>query len=244
MMLTKNTHNKAGYFSRLMALPIAVIVFAAFTLQTKTVTPTPYKGKIITVVIDAGHGGKDFGASDGNVSFEKDITLSIAKKIKELNSNSTINILLTRETDVYQSPPEKATLINNLQADLAITIHADAYEKNISKFNSGMSFSVVLDSKDTFSNLAQSKILASALIQTFQNNYPLSIRPQPIQREKGIWILQASKCPIVLIEAGYITDKKDLAFLLSEQGKEIIATNILRGIEKYVAAKVANAEMQ
>ena len=55
--------------------------------------------KTITVVIDAGHGGADNGARSANGLKEKDITLSIAKKIAVLNSNEHINILLSRDND-------------------------------------------------------------------------------------------------------------------------------------------------
>jgi beta-lactamase regulating signal transducer with metallopeptidase domain len=87
LMLTKNSNPKVNYWARIMVLPLAVLVFAAFTFKTKTATAI-YNGKKITVVIDAGHGGKDNGAiyesySNGvknPVIFEKDITLAIAKK--------------------------------------------------------------------------------------------------------------------------------------------------------------------
>ena len=64
--------------------------------------------KTYTVVIDAGHGGTDLGSLgiDG-ISTEKEIALSIAKLVKASNSNANINIVLTRDNDVYNSPPQK-----------------------------------------------------------------------------------------------------------------------------------------
>jgi N-acetylmuramoyl-L-alanine amidase len=52
-------------------------------------------GKKITVVIDAGHGGSDNGATENNIN-EKDLNLAIAKDIKELNRNDNINIILIK----------------------------------------------------------------------------------------------------------------------------------------------------
>ena len=235
MMLTKNTHTKAGYISRIMVLPIAALVFVAFTFKAKSFITAPYQGKKITVVIDAGHGGKDFGATDSNGNYEKDISLAIAQKIKELNSNSNINIVLSRETDIYQSPPEKANFINGQPADLAIAIHVDAVDKNSATIKSGLSFLV---SKDNFSNSSESKILASSLIQSFNNQPTLPVlSPLPVQPNIGVWILQASKCPIVLMNAGFMTNRNDMAFLQTENGKALIAKNVLKGIEQYLIAK-------
>ena len=61
-MLTKNKHPKAGYISRLLVLPLAAMVFFTFSIKAKTIvepTAANYEGEKITVVIDAGHGGKD-----------------------------------------------------------------------------------------------------------------------------------------------------------------------------------------
>lgn len=65
-----------------------------------------YAGKKITVVIDAGHGGSDNGVIVNNIA-EKEITLAIAKKIKELNTNENINIVLSREEDKSITPTER-----------------------------------------------------------------------------------------------------------------------------------------
>ena len=63
IMFTKNKNPKVNYVSRLLVLPLAAIIFFAFTLKMKTIDPPNfYNGKKITVVIDAGHGGEDNGA--------------------------------------------------------------------------------------------------------------------------------------------------------------------------------------
>src|SRR6185312_16407735 len=83
-MLTKNKNPKVNYASRLLVLPLAAIVFFAFTLKVHSTDQiNSYHGKTITVVIDAGHGGNDNGATVNGLN-EKDITLSLAKKIAAL----------------------------------------------------------------------------------------------------------------------------------------------------------------
>ena len=79
------------------------------------------------IVIDAGHGGADFGAS-GRYSFEKDVSLSIALKLEQyLKENlPDVEILLTRRTDRYDNVVEKAKIANQLKGDLFICIHTNS----------------------------------------------------------------------------------------------------------------------
>ncbi|MBC7689535.1 MAG: N-acetylmuramoyl-L-alanine amidase [Aquabacterium sp.] len=236
MMLTKNKHSKVGYIGRLLVLPLAVLVFAAFTLKAKTFKLLEnYNGKPITVVIDAGHGGDDKGAQSvtGNVA-EKDLTLAIVKKIKALNNNANINIVLTRETDIFQSVQQKADFTKAQKADLFISIHIDAAAADSAGLKIGMSTWV---SKDNYENSKGSKLFASAIINEFANNYKLPVAPLPMQRQMGVKVLQESPCPSVLIEAGYITNEKDLAYLQTDEAKESIAENVLAAIGRYGLAK-------
>ncbi len=88
--------------------------------------------KIKTIIVDAGHGGKDFGAHGGYEgglnSYEKNVTLDISNKlVAELRKQlPDVKIVPTRTTDIYQSPPEKADIANENKGDLFICIHADA----------------------------------------------------------------------------------------------------------------------
>ena len=229
LMLTKNNNTKVGYIGRVLVLPLAVLLFAAFTFKTKTITNTSvYHGKKITVVLDAGHGGKDFGAAslDGKI-IEKDIVLSIVQKIKVLNNNPDINIVLTRNRDVYSNPQEKADFTNAQKPDLFVSFHIDASKSpDSSSYHSGLSAWV---SKDGYPNSSKSKLFASAIIQEFSTNYDLPVLDLPNQHENGIWVLQATNCPAVLIEAGFITNKKDLRYLQTEEAKETIAKNVFGG---------------
>ncbi|MBQ9475223.1 MAG: N-acetylmuramoyl-L-alanine amidase [Bacteroidales bacterium] len=87
--------------------------------------PTRFK----TIVIDAGHGGKDSGAvSRDKASQEKNFTLDIAKKLKEkINAScSDINVVLTRDTDEFISLAERAEIANKNGANLFISIHINA----------------------------------------------------------------------------------------------------------------------
>jgi N-acetylmuramoyl-L-alanine amidase len=106
------------------------LLAASMLASSICVAQTPKQIK--TIIVDAGHGGKDFGASGfyegGLKSYEKNITLAISLKlIAELKKQlPNVNIIPTRTTDIYQSPREKADIANENKGDLFICIHADA----------------------------------------------------------------------------------------------------------------------
>ena len=236
MMLTKNKNPKAGYLARVLVLPVAVMLFAAFTLKTKSVkndSGAVYTGKKITVVIDAGHGGRDIGAKsmDGTV-VEKELTLAITKKIKEQNTNDNIDIILTRNDDTYQGLPERVEFSKLHHADLFISLHVDAETpKTEENMHSGMSVWVA---KNNFKNASGSKIFASAILQEFKQDYKIPVLVEfPQQSQRNVWVLQENDCPAVEIETGFITNKTDLAYLQTEEAKETIAKNVLTAIGKY-----------
>ena len=270
MMLTKNQNPKMNYISRLLVLPLAVVVFAAFTLKAKIISDAQKNNAItnkitsflttsnpsaagtesnepttstvralfpmerkIRVVLDAGHGGADKGGISKDGTAEKDLTLQLVKKIKSLNKNPNIEIILTREDDIYMNPKEKAAFANEQTPDLFISVHVDnAGPKSDREI--GMSVWVA---KDSFSNSMASKLFASAIIGRFENNYGLNVIPSPMQRQIGIWVLQATKAPAVVIEAGFISNEKEREYLKSDKGQETFATNILNALNDYVAGK-------
>lgn len=111
-----------------------LIYFAAAALQmlifNNSFSQTPKK--LHTIIVDAGHGGNDVGASgqyeNSLRSKEKDVTLAITKKlVAELKRQlPDLNIIPTRTTDIYQDPREKARIANEKGGQLFICIHADS----------------------------------------------------------------------------------------------------------------------
>lgn len=87
-----------------------------------------YNGRKITIAIDAGHGGEDPGASGANGSREKDITLAIAKKLKaKIDAEPNMRGVLTRDGDYFIPLHGRVNKARKLQADLFVSIHADAF---------------------------------------------------------------------------------------------------------------------
>jgi len=88
--------------------------------------------KLKTIIVDAGHGGTDYGAvgqyEHSLRSGEKEVTLAISNKlVDELRRRlPDVNVVPTRTTDIFQSPTEKAQIANSNKGDLFICIHADS----------------------------------------------------------------------------------------------------------------------
>ena len=82
----------------------------------------------IIIAIDAGHGGEDPGARGANGSHEKDITLMIAKRLKDkIDSEPNMRGVLTRDSDYFIPLHGRVVKARNMQADLFVSIHADAF---------------------------------------------------------------------------------------------------------------------
>ncbi|WP_336513858.1 N-acetylmuramoyl-L-alanine amidase [Pollutibacter soli] len=226
-MLIKSNKPARSYFNRVMVLPILFIIVAGFTLKTKE-THDLQLNKIYTVVIDAGHGGEDKGATAEGIN-EKDLNLGIAKRIKALNHDANLNIVLTRETDIFNDVRQKVKASAAANPDVFMSIHiASAPASNVKGFQVYVS-----ENKNSFhnSNLA----LASAVKEEVK---PFSKTPVEIlsRKQKSIHVLDAPEVnyPAVLVECGFITNPEDRSLLSSSEDLDKIAKSLLNAAKKFL----------
>jgi N-acetylmuramoyl-L-alanine amidase len=93
-------------------------------------TAKPEYVRLITIAIDAGHGGEDPGAKGASGSCEKDITLSIARRLKGMiDKQDNMRAYLTRDADYFIPLHERVNKARKVQADLFVSVHADAFIK-------------------------------------------------------------------------------------------------------------------
>ncbi|MBS1948019.1 MAG: TonB family protein [Bacteroidetes bacterium] len=236
-MLTKFKKNRYGYISRLMALPLLFVLVCAFAVKLKPVKSFAkfIAPKKITVVVDAGHGGISNGTISSNGIREKDINLSIAKKIEQLGKEYNINVIMTREKDeaVGNASSLSEDLLNRTNiaslnnADAFISIHVDA---DITPTTEKSGFGIFIPGTIN-DNYQKSKILASAITEELKSVYKTD--EQLKERDKGIVVLDKNSVPSIMIECGYINNKKDADFITNPLNQEKIARNILQGVAKY-----------
>ncbi|WP_160136314.1 N-acetylmuramoyl-L-alanine amidase [Chryseobacterium sp. c4a] len=177
----------------LLALSIFSTAFLSFT---------PLNKKYI--VIDAGHGGNDHGAVYGNFT-EKNITLSIAKKIQKLSGKQDqYEVILIRNEDTYPSLSERTDLINTLNPEMVISLHVNTSPMEETKHGAEI----------YVQNADESKKLAGKIYKKF--------KVRKIE-ERNFHILRETKAPAVLVELGFINNSSDRAYITSENGQQEIA---------------------
>jgi N-acetylmuramoyl-L-alanine amidase len=230
LMISKIQNSKFNYLSRMTALPLAALLIFGFTVKNQQLPATIQLNKNYTVVIDAGHGmqdGKHSGAGLATVS-EDEIVMNIAEKIKALNGNKNINIILSRTSSQSVSLSRRVEIAKENKADLFLSVHLSASEQDPSK--SGMKL-YVPSKNETYQY--QSKVFASAIQKEISSSY--SIDPLLNQSPSTIYVLDKNICPAVLLECGYMTNNRDLEYISKSKNRETVARNILAAIEKYAA---------
>jgi len=285
--------------------------FLFFTGALHAQTPKPVR----TIIVDAGHGGKDYGAhgsyEGGLGSYEKNITLAISNKlVAELKKQlPDVKVVPTRTSDIYQSPPEKASIANENKGDLFVCIHADAVDLQTGKrqistrvetryrytytgkgkkkkkvshpyttvvpvyeyykigskrsgtsvwlfaaHKTGDKEKALMNNEDDVDSAynkidfsePEYRMMGKIHAERYQQksirlatlvNEEVDKTDRPAngtyQRQKGIWVLQATNMPAILVETGFITNHDDERYLNSDRGQQELAECIARAVKKY-----------
>ena len=286
-------------YTLLYMLGLCVLLLTSFSTKDGVLQ----KSRLRKIVIDPGHGGPDSGAP-GKYSNEKDIALAISLKLEELINDQIpdIEVVLTRRTDVFDSPIEKAKIANQAKGDLFVCIHCNSadpirhsefvgyktetYRKNGKKHTrevkeyhttstpnpakgtetyiwgahrndlkeiamrenqslyldsttakSVEGFDVESPEKMNFINLKTRQYFdrSAYLALTIQQEFAKAgrIDRDALQRQVGIWVLQAVAMPAVLVETGYISNPEEEDYLNSPAGQTEIAQSIVNAIKRY-----------
>jgi len=217
------------------------------------------------IVIDAGHGGYDPGAIGAAGTKEKSVTLAAAQELqKQLLATGRYTVYLTREKDVYVDHYERVRRARVREADLFISLHADAlesrktrgasvytlasYAQNRStKLVDKQAFIVDVDLRDTQDSVGD--ILVSlAQKKTFSNSHkfaqmliPNLEKVAPVlrntHRQKGLAVLLAPDVPAVLLEMGYISNPTDEKALKSPRERTRKMKAVVTTIDAYFSAQ-------
>lgn len=149
-----------------------------------------------TVVIDAGHGGRDPGAVYQGRQ-EKDDVLRLALEVGSLLKQAGVNVVYTRTEDVYDTPYQKAVIANENQADYLVSLHRNAVPTPGSA--SGVETLVYADR-------GVPAAMARAINQELSN---LGFADRGVIERPNLAILRRSAMPAVLVEVGFIDNEAD-----------------------------------
>ncbi|GAB0156057.1 N-acetylmuramoyl-L-alanine amidase [Chryseobacterium sp. Alg-005] len=189
---------------KLIALSLFSMAFLSFT---------PAKKKYI--VIDAGHGGNDFGVTHESFS-EKQIVLDIAEQIHEINeSQEEYEVFLTRDSDEYKTLSDRTQKINELNPVMVISLHIN---KNPEAETSKQGHEIFVQPSEESRKIA-------TLITRKLGKCNVS--------ERNLHILRETKAPAVLVELGYINNAQDREYLTSKKGQKEIAQKFVDIFNEY-----------
>ena len=234
-MITNPKKTSHQYLRKVLVLPVAAVIVTLFAFSYR-------KGNLsvsapinpFTVVIDAGHGGDDPGIkSPDGIHKEADLSLSIAKVIQRLSPEYNINVVMTREDGNYPGGAsnkndglkKRVEITNGIDPAAFISIHVN--NNGVKDFHnelSGFEAYVANNREDD-----PGKAAASAILQELSGVYKTA-QDLKYRKNLGIYVLDRNKCASVIIECGYINNRKDLDFITNEANQEKIARAILKGL--------------
>lgn len=190
----------------------------------------------ITVVIDPGHGGEDGGAVANGI-VEKDINLSISKKLKSVFRSSGFNVVLTRDKDEMintdgdtigskkvSDMKNRLSVYNQNENNVVISIHQNKFTQE--KYSGAQVFYSFKNSK--------SEVLA----QSIRNSIVTYLQPDN-NREckrttKDIYLLYNANVPSVIVECGFISNVSEAEKLKTDDYQNQLAYSIYIGFLEYI----------
>ncbi len=229
-----------------------------------------YTDPLQTIIIDAGHGGKDPGCH-GAHSKEKDIVLAVAKKVGKLISEKfpDIKIIYTRKTDEFIPLHTRAEIANTHDADLFISIHCnyvpnkpyvygtesfvlglyraddnlaiamrensvifyeENYEENYENFDMNSTENYIIQSMYQDANLEHAITFANFVEHQFIKNKSRKSRGV---KQAGFLVLRETTMPSVLVELGFLSNKREEAYLMSDAGQNQVAASFVKALSNY-----------
>ena len=183
--------------------------------------PEPEKPKAPIVVLDAGHGGDDVGAPVFN-TYEKDINLPITLMVGEMLTEAGYDVQYTRTDDATVSLAARAEFANLLNANLFISIHANAFPPKPEIH--GIETYYLTDGQEA-------KVLAETVHKSLLKETGAADRKT---RESEFYVLKHTTMPAILIETGYMTNKAEWGKLMTPQYQQAVARGIVRGVMEYL----------
>lgn len=221
-------------------------------------------GRDLVIAIDPGHGGRDPGAVGQGGTYEKDVVLAISRTLaSRINAEEGMRAVLIRDSDIYVDLYRRMHIARQAQADLFISVHADAVSdrrprgatvyalslrgasdeaaRQLAERENAVVGDVSLDDKD--------EVLASVLLDLSQNaaiSASLDVGQDVIRelgrvgythrdtvQQAGFIVLKSPDTPSILVETGFISNPTEEQNLRSRQYQARLADAILGGVRTY-----------
>ncbi|MDB4508253.1 N-acetylmuramoyl-L-alanine amidase [Akkermansiaceae bacterium] len=187
------------------------------SLLTCLALALPATASFKTVVIDAGHGGRDNGGSYGKV-YEKWLALDTAMRVEKKLQSKGFRTVMTRRSDSFISLSSRARLGNKYSNSIFVSIHYNfTWKRNVSGL-------------ETFYYSAASKPLAAAVQKCMLSRVKSVNRGVKYAR---YYVIRYSKNPAILVEGGFVSNSRERSRTKEGWYREAIADGIVDGIVAY-----------
>lgn len=194
------------------------LVISFFFINTKVLAQK------YTVVVDAGHGGRDIGAQNKDKAKEKEIALSLAMLLQEKTKNhEDIELILTRDSDEYVRIDRRMHKPNEVEADLFISIHINS---SSNKEVSGIECFSAKESKTK----TESEQIGRIFIDEFKQLE--GIKTDNSIKHGDFIVLNYCQCPALLLNIGFLSNSNDLAYISNINNQSLICDKILEAIAR------------
>ncbi|MDD3804458.1 MAG: N-acetylmuramoyl-L-alanine amidase [bacterium] len=217
-----------------------------------------------TIIIDAGHGGKDPGAIGPSGLQEKTMNLDMASRLKKLINAGckNLDVVMTRDKDEFVSLAQRTQLANKYPNSLFISIHCNASKNKSTKGfetyflstaktdweraveareNSSLTFDLPEEERKGLDfilwDLAQNEFLteSSRLAEYIQNEYEKKYKADNRGlKQAGFYVLKGNYMPAVLVETAFISNKEEEKKLKSKDYRQELSQLIYNGLVKYI----------
>jgi N-acetylmuramoyl-L-alanine amidase len=176
-----------------------------------------------SVVIDPGHGGPDPGAIGIGGIRETDVVLGVSKIVKNLLSEKGVKVRLTRNNEVDLDLPPRVSFANNFDADIFVSIHANASRGKRRDINGLETF---------YYRGWRGRSLAKQIQKQILRVSPGS--PDRGVKQGRFYVIKNTRMPAVLVEIGFLTGRLDARRLEKTTHRKRLAYAIAKGILEYL----------
>ena len=209
--------NGITYVSELLVPKIRSHLKTSYTPSIVIPDSPSYKTITGIIVIDAGHGGRDPGATSCLGFYEKTINLPIARKVASYLESRGARVIMTRSSDTFIELNERADIANRAGADLFVSIHGDSHASSAQN-----GYTIYVARSASWS----SKKIGIAIEQSMKQT---GLSSKGI-RNADFRVLVRTRCPAVLVECGYLTNPSEADLLDDDDFQDRVARAIAEGI--------------
>ena len=176
------------------------------------------------VIIDPGHGGPDPGAIGIGGIRETDVVLEVSKLVRKLLSDKGVNVKLTRKNEVNLDLSPRVSFANNTDADIFVSIHANASRGKRRDINGLETF---------YFKGWRGRLLAKKIQKQILRVSPGS--PDRGVKQGRFYVIKNTRMPAVLVEIGFLTGRLDARRLEKTTHRKRLAYAIAKGILDYLS---------